>query len=325
MVDVEKTIEKKAEETELSESELRDAYETVKKKIDDKLSNKSEGFRKRSAIRKMVDYANGVSNLVEKEIRVIAKGQRRDTVAYQRQQAKQMFDENPQKAIEDEVTDRSGNPLWQSGRNEGEKMPEHNWRQDTFGVDSEGNMVQLACTQDELFDLMDDVKEYSKVTGKFLDRSDFGDRVKEYRLSRYTDIDVEEDAIDDQDAVELLKDTEIYESPYDLREITEKMDYPEIASLMTVDYYDDEIPEDSNRRITLSSFDREVRITGWIPDEWDIDFENGSEVYVLGSTKFGDMWREDLEQEPLQFATLHKIIPDPEGTLEEGEELPNIV
>lgn len=325
MVDVEKKIEQQAEKTELSESELRDSYEQVKSKIDDNFPNKSDGFRERSAVRKMVEYAQGIENLEEKEIRIIAIGQKRDTIERKRQEAKEMFESSPQKAIDNGYTNRSGEPLWRSGPNSGQKMPKHLWRQNAFGVDSDGDFCQLACTQDQLFDKMDKAKEYSKVKGKFNDRSDFGDRVREYRLSRYTDLEVEEDAIDSSKAVELLEDSDVYEYIYDVREITEKLEYPEVATLVTVDFYEQKIPEDRNRRIRFSSFDTEISLSGFLPDEMDLDFENGSEVYVLGSTKIGDQWRDDMKRDPLQLATIHKIIPDPEGTLEEGEELPDIV
>lgn len=233
----EQLIEKKIEETGLSREELESKLEEAKSKAAEQYKDKTDTYREKASLRAFTKWTNRVRDLVTKTVDVIFKPSPEDIVARQREIALREFDNNPQKAIDENLTDRQGNPLWTGGQNKGEKMPEHLWIQRIFGVDEEGNLIEIDAGSDRIEDA-EDLEGLTRVKTHLLDRTDPADPVPNYSLSKYSATE-KIDEFDEEHAYDKVVNSQAYTPLDELRAETEAQEYDTHAIEAFLDLYED--------------------------------------------------------------------------------------
>lgn len=312
-------VEKKAEGTEFGEDEIQRKVEDAKEQAETKFGDKNEKFKSEKVRLAVSSWLDSAAQLTKKTIDVLRVTNERDTVAIQRQQAIDAFEKNPQKAIDDGLVNRNGEPIWRGGPNVGDPMPEHIWKKFIYGLDQKGNLVSLS-TRKDLYDVIDGVEEKTRVK-MGLNEGNFGpgDRLHQWNVSRYSaphkTEDLEEDGI-----TERLRESRAYENLEEVREMIENAPYTPVILDCFADRVADETPEGQNQRVLFTDAERSDQITVWVDEEEEIPFNEGSKVWIAGSLKFGNRYRDDMDQDPLQTARLYCLLPDPQGQLLEEEE-----
>jgi hypothetical protein len=319
MTDYEKFVKKKAEETQFSEDEIRAKLEKAKEQVENKYNDKSDEFKEGSVIKAVSSFLNNASSLENKTIKVIRVTGEVDTIAGMRNRAIEEFEKNPQKAIDKGLTNRNGEPVWPSGRNEGEVMPDHIWKKFIYGMDEDNQLLQIGVRKD-LWDIIDDIEGMKEVTLGLANHNKRDDgKLHYWNLSRYSNPREIKD-IEPEDLVDAFKSSDIYVDINEVREeIPEEGNVPVITKGFADSVFDDP-PEDQSKRVTIRPADREESITVWVDPEEEIPFAQNSMVWLVASLRFGNRYREDMEQDPIASSSLYGMVPDPGGTITEEEE-----
>ncbi len=240
---------------------------------------------------------------------VIGMGDLIDTVAKQKREAVARFEENPQKAIEDGLTNDEGVPLdtrqeWSAGnpnRDFGKPLPEHNWLRTTFGV-----AIKIGKDDEPKTFIMNMRGEVAKNEGvqlfkpvKFraIDKSEEGSDSYRLNASTFTNFE-EDDTLDMPQPLDLLK----------------KYCSDLFVGLPGLDDYHDKEKDNWNRLVILegdvstlimepsSIGSRRIIVedeklmledlesqgtTCWVPPRINIDFGEQSKILVIGRTSQG--------------------------------------
>lgn len=229
---------------------------------------------------------------------IVGAGTPFDAVKNRRKTAKKVFEENPEKAIEEGLTDEEGNPLdnrkkFRSGGknpNYGDKLPEHNWLRQIIGVytkvgsDQKPKKFWMTLRGDNATSLDLPIMEAVRFRGNEADAERDGVQIiNSIRDMRFNVFD--SDDIKPEIAIDMFSDD--FVNLEDVKDINEnKLGYDELyATEGWVEYVPTRTPDDQNMRISISNDELGMeQYTVWLPDHLKkyVDFEVGSKVWVFG-------------------------------------------
>jgi len=304
-------IESWSEKLSISEQDIEKEYQGLlaeEKQIHPQL--KEEEHKINALQRLAMSYKKQLrSPAVGFEGMIIAVGDVVDTVQRQKQEARTLYKENPQKAITNSVTDEDGTPLdtrkeWSEGRpnrNYGKPLPEHNYLRTAFGVALKKNIEN--SVKFFILNLSGEVANtevpiFQPVQFRAIDRTPPELGEEEYRLnsSTFTNFIIDESL--NLPPLKQLLDTYCGNSKVtidnlDAYHIANEKDYSRLAIVEgDVTTLILEPTSVGSRRMIIDDekgmFDMDSPgVTCWVPERINIDFAEQSKVIVLGRTSQG--------------------------------------
>lgn len=317
-MEINEYIKKWSEKLSLTEPEIQKDYNklvTEEKEIHKESSEEDQQMR--ALQRLAMSFKKQLrSPAVGFEGCVIAVGDAIDTVAKIKREAKELYKNNPQKAIADGNTNEEGIPLdarkeWSGGRpnrNFGKPLPEHNWLRTVYGI-----ALKTGIDESPKYFVMgisgeiatnEDIPIFKPVRFRAIDRTLPENVDKQYNMnsSMFTKFEIDE-SIPLPKPMELLKKYcgDMFVDMSNLQEYHDRMkdDYNrlvivegDISTLVL------EPTSVGSRRIVLEDENKVLEdlealgTTCWIPQRINIDFGEQSKVIILGRTgqgfKLGD-------------------------------------
>jgi len=286
--------------------EIEKEFQIVKGRISNEIPESSEDEKEVLALKRLaISYKKQLrSPAVGFNGIILGAEDTRDIVAKQRKDALDFFSENPQLAISQGVVNENGTPLdtrkeWSTGKLNigfGKPLPEHLFMRKIFGVAYKTNEEPKFFTMSINGDVCNTTIPLMKpVRFMGIDKSQ-DDIVYTLNSSSFTTFDIDEKT----------------ECP-DIKELIEK--YLDVAKISELEDYHKQNKEDYNRVVaveaTVSSLNLEPTafgsrimniedgddimnleskgITCWISKDINIDFAEGSKVYIIGKTSQGKL------------------------------------
>jgi len=307
----EEILKKFTEKLSITEDEVKKDYSELvedEKKVHPNFSD--EDKEKRALQRLVTIYKKQLrSPAVGFEGCIIGIGDCIDTVARMRANAKKQFNENPQIAIQNGVTDEDGNPLdmrekWSDDRpnpNFGKPLPEHSYLRNIYGIalktgkDDKPKFFSMSLSG-KIAD-NEDMPLFKSLKFRAIDRTSPQDIDHLYTLNSSSFTEFKEDS-----SVKLPKPKELLETY--CKSLFVDIDKLEQYHQSNAENYNrlcivegdvsmlvlDPTSTGSRRMVIEDAENLDIEspgITCWLPPRLDIDFGEQSKVLVIGRTAQG--------------------------------------
>jgi len=290
--------------------EIEKEFELVKGKISKEVPDASEDDKNTLALKRLaISYKKQLrSPAVGFKGIILGAEDARDIIAKQRKDALDFFNENPQLAISQGVVNESGIPLdtrktWNSGKANmgyGKPLPASLFMRKIFGVASKGTDEQKFFSMSMNGDVCNrEIPLMTPVRFMGIDKSQ-DDKTYVLNSSSFT-------TFDNDDSIKLPEVKELIEKYLDVVKFSELQEYHNqnkddynrtIAIEGTVCSLNLEATSVGSRIMVIEDGDNIMDldskgVTCWVPGSINIDFAEGSKVYVLGRTSQGKLKDED--------------------------------
>ena len=310
MTTVKETLEKISEKTGNSVEKLQGELTTILENFKKLAPSESEEQLKAMSINRLVSqYRKQMLSKGDKfEAFFIGMGNRFDMVKKKREAILSVANTNPEKALEDKMIDKDGNPLfWESAekvakmadwqkKNLGTKMPETDFKRSLFGIiNIDGKFVKLELrTRGNNSEVIP--KMFTKVsfTGFKLDNASTDTKIVMNDSGVFNPIESEE-KVDESALLKILGDVHKNES-ISLNQLDEFIDAHngEYNPLMVAKVNVIEISAHTTKggsniiNVSDDTVDLEDIFTCWLPEYIGLNFPETAEIFIIGTPKRGD-------------------------------------
>jgi len=293
-----------SEKLSISVDEIGKEFDLIKEKISTEVPDVSDDEKNTLALKRLaISYKKQLrSPAVGFKGIILGAEDARDIIEKQRKDALDFFNENPQLAISQGVVNESGIPLdtrkvWNSGKANmgyGKPLPANLFMRKIFGVASKGTDEPKFFTMSMNGDVCH--REFSLMTPMRFMGIDKSQDDKAYVLNSSSFTTFEKD-----ESIKLPEAKELIEKYLDVVKFSELQEYHKqnkedynrtVAIEGTVISLNLEATSIGSRIMVIEDsenvMDLESKgLTCWVPGSIDIDFAEGSKVYVLGRTSQG--------------------------------------